>query len=456
MIDPPLWLIILPLGAAIPVYLLRDWQFGGHLAALVSVFAGILAAIFPPTNPLQLMGRVLLLDPLTQYTLAIYFIASAWLYIAGHSLRVGRNFLPLGLCMSGLFAIAAMSRHLAISSLAMTLAAITIVPAVQDDRSDSVQGAWRFLVAMSLALPFFLLAAWHIDAYRADVAYAASLSQAATLLAVGFGMWLAAFPMYGVLTTSGDFSSSVSGTLVLIGFPMMALTLLTHLLAEATWFGWWEQTARMLLLAGLASVILGGLLILIQRALRAMLGYAALFDLGCLLIALSVQGAHGALVLYASLATRALGLTLLGIATETLLEKPGEDSLTSLRGVGRRQPLATVALMIGSFTLAGTPLAAGFAGRWLMLRDLAQLNEQWAWLVVLAGLGVVIAYLRTLFVLARPDEAGSRVLRPIAILWIPSVVLLILSLASIALGVFPNPILHVASMLVILYPLPQF
>jgi NADH-quinone oxidoreductase subunit N len=212
----------------------------------------------------------------------------------------------------------------------------------------------------------------------------------------------------------------------------------------------------MLLLAGLASVILGGLLILIQRALRAMLGYAALFDLGCLLIALSVQGAHGALVLYASLATRALGLTLLGIATETLLEKPGEDSLTSLRGVGRRQPLATVALMIGSFTLAGTPLAAGFAGRWLMLRDLAQLNEQWAWLVVLAGLGVVIAYLRTLFVLARPDEAGSRVLRPIAILWIPSVVLLILSLASIALGVFPNPILHVASMLVILYPLPQF
>lgn len=439
-----------------PVYLLRDWQFGGHLAALVSLFAGILAAVLPPTNPLRLMGRVFLLDPLTQYMLAVYFIASAWLYIAGHSLRVGRNFLPLGLCVSGLFAIAAMSRHLAISSLAMTLAAIAAVPAVQDERSDSVRGTWRFLVVVSLALPFFLLAAWHIDAYREDAEHAIYLSQAATLLAVGFGLWLAAFPMYGVLTTLGAFSSSVSGTLVLIGFPMMALTLLNHLLAEATWFGWWEQAAHLLLLAGLASVALGGIFIWIQRALRAMLGYTALFDLGCLLIALSVQGTHGALVLYASLATRALGLALLGIATEALLKESSEDSLTSLRSIGRLQPLAAVALMIGGFTIAGTPLAAGFAERWLMLRDLAQLDERWAWLVVLAGLGVVIAYLRALFALLRADEAGSRILRPISILWIPSAVLLLLSLASVTLGVFPNPILHIASVLVVLYPLPQF
>ncbi|PWH17508.1 MAG: hypothetical protein DDG58_07775, partial [Ardenticatenia bacterium] len=182
----------------------------------------------------------------------------------------------------------------------------------------------------------------------------------------------------------------------------------------------------------------------------------ALFDLGCLLIALSVQGTHGALVLYASLATRALGLALLGIATEALLKESSEDSLTSLRSIGRLQPLAAVALMIGGFTIAGTPLAAGFAERWLMLRDLAQLDERWAWLVVLAGLGVVIAYLRALFALLRADEAGSRILRPISILWIPSAVLLLLSLASVTLGVFPNPILHIASVLVVLYPLPQF
>lgn len=455
MIDPPLWLIILPLGAAVPVYLLQRWRFGSHLAASVSIFAGILAAIFPPTNPLRLMGRVFLLDPLTQYTLAIYFVASAWLYIAGQPLRSGRHFLPLGLCISGLFAIAAMSRHLAISSLAMTLAAIAAVPVIQNEHSDSVRGAWRFLVVMCLALPFFLLAAWHIDLYREDPEQAVYLPQAAALLAMGFGLWLAAFPIYNVFTMLSAFSSSISSALVLIGFPMMALTLLGHILAEATWFSWWEQTGRMLLLAGLASVTLGGLFVSIQRSLRAILGYTALFDLGCLLIALAVQGTHGPVALYAGLATRALGLMLLGIATETLLKGAVGDTLTSLYSVGRRQPLAAVALMIGGFTMAGAPLAAGFAGRWFMLRDLAQLDERWVWLVVLASLGVVIAYLRTLYALLRSDGIMPRASLSAPILWASVSVLLILSLAAVALGIFPNPILYVASRLITFYPLPQ-
>ncbi len=455
MIDPPLWLIILPLGAAVPVYLLRGWQFGNYLAAFVSIFTGILVAILPPTNPIRLIGRIFLLDPLTQYTLAIHFIASAGLYITGRSLRVAHYFLPLGLCISGLFAIAAMSRHLAISSLVITLAAVIAVPVIQDERPGSVQGAWRFLVVMCLALPFFLLAAWHIDLYREDAEHAIYLPQVAVLLAVGFGLWLAAFPVYSVLTTLSAFSSPVPNVLVLIGFPMVALTLLGHILAEATWFSWWEQAGRLLLMAGLASVTLGGVFISIQRSLRAMLGYVALFDLGCLLIALAVQGTQGAVALYAGLAARALGLMLLGIATGTLLEETAEDTLTSLCGVGRRQPLATIALIIGGFTMAGTPMAAGFAGRWFMLRDLAQLDERWVWLVVLASLGVVIAYLRALYALLRADKIMPCPPRSAPTLRIPASILLILSLAAIVLSIFPDPILRVASKLVTLYPLPR-
>ncbi|MCS7259990.1 MAG: hypothetical protein NZ765_04310 [Anaerolineae bacterium] len=454
MIDPPLWLILLPLGAAVPVYLLRGWRFGGYLAALVSAFTGILAAILPPTHPLHLMGRVFLLDPLTQFTLAIYLLASAWLFVAGQSLRLGRHFLPLGLCIAGLFAIAAMSRHLAISSLVMTLAAIAAVPVIQDERPDSVRGAWRFLVTIGLALPFFLLAAWHIDVYRENAEHTMYLPQAAILLAMGFALWLFAFPIYSVLTTLGS-SSSLSGALVLIGFPMMVLTLLNHLLAEATWFGWWEQSGQILLLIGLASAALGGMFTAIQRTLRAMLGYAALFDLGCLLIALAVQGTRGAVVLYASLVTRALGLMLLGIATETLLKGSDGDSLINIRGVGRRQPLAAIALTIGGFSIAGTPLAAGFAGRWLLLHDLAQVDERWAWLVLLAGLGVVLAYLRALFALLQADETGAHVLPSAPVPITSGFVLLILSLAAVSLSIFPSPILRIASTLVTLYPLPR-
>jgi len=457
VIEPPLWLIVIPLGAVVPVYLLRHRQLGAYLAAFASLFVGILAVVLPPTNAVRLAGRIFLLDPLTQYVLATYFVVSALLYVAGQPLRPGRYFLPLGLCISGLFAIAVMSRHLAISGLMMTLAAIAAVPIIQGELSGSVRGSWRFLVVMCLALPCFLLAAWHIDVYREDAEHAVYLPQAAVLLAIGFSLWLAALPAYSALTSFSTSSPPVSSALVLIGFPMMGLTLLGHVLAEASWFSWWSQTGRMLLVVGLVSVTLGGVLTFVQRSLRVMLGYAALYDLGCLLIALAVQGAQGAAALYAGLATRALGLALLGIATATLLAETKGDALSGLCGVGRRRPLAVIALGMGSFTLVGAPLAAGFAGRWLMLRNLAQMDERWMWLVLLAGLGVAFAYLRALYVLLRADAITSRTSRAesASSLWLPTSVLLLLSLATIALGIFPNPILRVAALVVTLYPLPR-
>jgi NADH:ubiquinone oxidoreductase subunit 2 (subunit N) len=92
-----------------------------------------------------------------------------------------------------------------------------------------------------------------------------------------------------------------------------------------------------------------------------------------------------------------------------------------------------------------------------MLRDLAQVDERWVWLVVLASLGVIIAYLRALCALLRADRVTSSTSPTTSLptLWLPVAVSLILSLAAIALGIFPNPVLRAASMLITLYPLPR-
>ena len=178
MIEPPWWLVILPLTAAPLVYLTRHWWLGAYLAAFVSLCTGLLAASLPPTNAIHLGGRTFLLDPLTQQGLAIVFITAAILYVVGWRFRHSRYFLPLGLVVSGLFAIAGMSRHLGITALVMTLAAIASVPIIQGEQHASVRGAWRFVVLMFLALPWFLLAAWRVDMYREDPQNAVMLPQA--------------------------------------------------------------------------------------------------------------------------------------------------------------------------------------------------------------------------------------------------------------------------------------
>ena len=55
MIEPPLWLVILPIAATPVVYLTRRWSAGTYVAALASLLTGLLAWSLPPTNMMRLM-----------------------------------------------------------------------------------------------------------------------------------------------------------------------------------------------------------------------------------------------------------------------------------------------------------------------------------------------------------------------------------------------------------------
>jgi NADH-quinone oxidoreductase subunit N len=365
----------------------------------------------------------------------------------------GGAFFPAGLILLGLLAAAGMSRHLGITALVMALAVIDAVPIVQGGQTGSTRAAWRFLVMMLLALPFFLLAAWRVDLYREDVENVVYLGHAALFLALGMSVWLAAVPLHGWLTAVGAEAPPVAAALVLTGFPLLALVTLLHMLTEATWFTWPEQTGQLLLIAGLLSAATGGVLAAVQRGLRPLLGYAALFDLGCLLVAMAIGGDGGALAFYAGLAVRGLGLGLAGAATAAVSRWAGGHAFAELRGTARRMPLATVALMAGGFTLAGLPLTAGFFPRWLLFQDLAQVDPRWVWLLAGGGVGVAAGYLRGLDAMLASSDGSNRAhqIRPARL---ATIFLVLLGLLSLGLGLFPDPLLQVAEHLLSVYPLP--
>ena len=454
MIEPPLWLVILPIAATPLVYLIRRWGVAAHLAALAALLTGLLAWSLPPTNPIRLLGRPFLLDPLTQYALALLLVMTAILFLVAWRLPQGWSFFPLSLILLGLLATVGMARHLGITALVMALAVAGAVFIIQGGQPGSTRAAWRFLMMMSLALPFFLLAAWRVDLYREDAKNAIYLGQAAFFLALGMSVWLAAVPLHGWLTAVGAEAPPVVAAFVLTAFPMLALVTLLHVLTEAAWFTWLAQAGRLLLLAGLISAATGGLLAAAQRGLRPLLGYAALFDLGCLLVALATRGSSSALAFYAGLTTRALGLALTGAATAAIRLAVGEDTFVRLRGMARYMPLATIALLVGGFTLAGLPLTASFLPRWLLFHDLAQADPRWVWLLVAGGVGVAFGYLRGLnAMLATPAGSVSRA-NPPRPDRLATAILVALGLLALALGLFPQALLQMAQHLRSLYPLP--
>jgi multicomponent Na+:H+ antiporter subunit D len=346
-----------------------------------------------------------------------------------------------------------MSRHLGISAIITALAAIAAAPIVQGGQFGSTRAAWRLLVMMMLALPFFLLASWRVDLYREDVETVVYLGQAAVFLGLGMAIWLAAVPLHGWLTAVGAEAPSLAAALVLAGFPLLALVALLQVLNEGAWFTWHEQAGQALLTAGLISAGIGGLLAAVQRGLRPLFGYAALFDMGCLLVALAIGGDGGWLAFYAGLAIRALALGLTGTATAAVRHRVGRDAFAGLHGVAYRMPLATAALILGGFTLAGLPLTASFFPRWLLLRDLARVDPRYVWLLVGGGVGVAIGYLRGLNAMLaspmRPDRPD-----PSHAAWLVMIFLVALGTLSIGLGIYPDPLLQAAQRLLIAYPLP--
>jgi len=448
MIEPPLWLVILPLVAAPPVYLLRRWGIGAYLAAATALLTGLLAWSFPPTLPFRLMGRPFFLDPLTQHVLALLSAMAAVLFLLAWRLPQGRSLFPFGLIGLGLLAGAGMSRHLGISALLMTLAAISSVPLIQGEQRGAIRAPWRLLAMMLLALPFFLLAAWRVDLYREDVENAVYLGQAALFLALGMWIWLAVVPWHGWLTAVGAGAPPLAAAFVLTSFPLLALVNLSQVLTEATWFTWAEEAQQLLLTAGLASAAIGGVLAAVQRGFRPLLGYAALFDLGGLLVAMAVGGpllgqAAPTLPFAAGLVVRALALTLTGAATAAIHLWTGKESFAGLQGAARQWPLATAALTLGGFTLAGLPLTAGFLPRWLLVRNLAQTDPRWSWLLMAAALGVAVGYLRGLSAMLASPAGGNRDHRhePHRL---ATAFLLTLALLTLGLGLFPDLLLRLA------------
>ncbi|MCL4297472.1 MAG: hypothetical protein KJ077_17165 [Anaerolineae bacterium] len=414
MIPQALWLIALPIGAVPVVYLLRRVGTGAILAALVALLSAWWVTRLPTGIIFNFLGRNVELDHLSQITLSLLFATTALLFLipaflpkvrpknrsgvpaAGVSWSDNRTFYPVGLAILGLFGAASLSRHVGIIAILIEVAVILTVFVIQGTRVDSTRAALRFLVLLSLATPLFLLAAWRIDFYQLSggLQTNGNLEQTTLLIGFGFALWLAVVPFYSWLTTTSAEAAPATAAFVFIAFPIIAFTTMIHLLTDFPWLVDSPQAVQAIIMGGLATALLSGILAGVQRGFSELMGYAALYDLGCTLVALGLGGPAGVITILVSLIVRALALTLIAASASAIRVRAGSDGFAELREVAQQMPIATAGLILGGLTLAGVPFTAGFAPHWQLLRLLAEVEPRGSVLVALAGLGVALGYLR--------------------------------------------------------------
>jgi len=170
-----------------------------------------------------------------------------------------------------------------------------------------------------------------------------------------------------------------------------------------------------------------------------MLGYSSISHAGYLLfslITLTASSSNNVLV-YAAAYTFA---TIVAFAVLIMVkQKTGGDSFDSFNGLGKRNPLAALALTIAMLSLAGIPLTGGFIGKYLMFLNV--MNQYQIYLVAFAILNALVGfyyYFRVIVAMYFKEGAEIELDTPLQY----KVVLVLSIVITVFLGVYPSVILN--------------
>jgi NADH-quinone oxidoreductase subunit N len=195
------------------------------------------------------------------------------------------------------------------------------------------------------------------------------------------------------------------------------------------------QIQRLIFLIALLTLIYGNLAALPQTNLKRLLAYSSIAHAGYLLIGVvcfDVRAISFYLVAY-------LLMTLLSFAVLIIVAQQTGEEISDFDGLARRSPFLAFAMLIAMVSLAGVPFTAGFLGKFYIFYA-AILQRQIALVVVgviTVGCGFYY-YLKVVRAMYwQPDSKTDA----ISVNGLSRVAVSALIIATIWLGIYPQPIL---------------
>ncbi|HEX7207152.1 MAG TPA: NADH-quinone oxidoreductase subunit M [Nitrososphaeraceae archaeon] len=152
---------------------------------------------------------------------------------------------------------------------------------------------------------------------------------------------------------------------------------------------------------GLATIIYGGAMALMQDDIKKVLAYSSISQMGYILFGLgseSVLGITGATMMYI---THGLGKAILFMMAGSIILQTGTRSMSKLGGLAGKMPYTAVITMIGALTIIGIPPTSGFMAEWILFNGVLQTGvNHWDSLRVAAfGIGILATVLSSAYIL---------------------------------------------------------
>ncbi len=223
---------------------------------------------------------------------------------------------------------------------------------------------------------------------------------AAVAIVIGLGVKLAAFMFhiwlpYAHGSAPTPISALLSPAMIGIGaygiFRLIIEFLPMQYSDLAIWLHVW----------GVATMIYGGAMALMQDDIKRLFAYSSISQMGYLLFGLgsySVLGLAGAEMMYV---THALGKGLLFMTAGVLIVNVGVRKISQLGGLAGKMPITATCAVIGALTIMGVPPTSGFMGEWTLFYGALEtaLEEGSTLRMVTFALGLVATVLTMSYIL---------------------------------------------------------
>ena len=455
LLPGPILLFVLPLLAAIVTYFVRRVAF---LAALIaSATAGGLAFLcwrlpldrsafvlgqeVALGRPVVVMGQTLQLHSAGQLWLAFIFALAVAFYLFAWRVSPGRSFFPFSLAILALYVLTILLEIFSMQVLVYAISVTLAVFIIQSGQLGSVRGAQRYLVVSLLALPLLLASAWLVDPAQATAQDAATIRRVLLPAALGFGLLLGAFPFGTWMPALASTTPPMVTAFVFTAGQAMALYLTLVFLQDNPVLLGSDLTLAVIQTAGLVMAVAGGVMAAVQSSFGRLFGYAAMSDMGVLLLALVAGNSQRGTLVLLYLISRGVIVVLMAAALSIVRHRATTDRFADLAGVARRLPLPTMGLALGALALAGFPLTAGFPTHWAVYRAISGDELLSMVLLVASSVGIVIGLLRGLNSMLGAEPRDDVARQPL----LASLFVLAFAVLVIAIGVFPQLLLEPAS-----------
>jgi proton-translocating NADH-quinone oxidoreductase chain M len=271
-------------------------------------------------------------------------------------------------------------------------------------------------------------------------------------LVIGLGVKLAAFLLhiwlpYAHSEAPTPISALLSPAMIGIGAYGL-LRLWIELLT-----GSYEQYSLYIGMWGLATMIYGGAMALMQDDIKKVLAYSSISQMGYILFGLgseSILGITGGTMMYI---THGLGKAILFMMAGSIILQTGTRSMSKLGGLAGKMPYTAVIAMIGALTIIGIPPTSGFMAEWILFNGVLQsaTAQMDPLRTTMFALGILTTVLSSAYILwmykriffGKIPEQLAHVKDPN---WYITATMGVLAALTLIIGVYPdlflNPITH--------------